>query len=169
MAMSRSYADLRNHGADDRCSRRGPGGYALLGRAWVSADRNGPDVHADECLPFGALAEADPRGEAVSASPDPAFARSSSGQHSRNHGAFTPSNGIKHLGSTSSSLNASPSSRFRGFFDAAPVVDQRVSRKGLHYRRWRGTVAVAIRGGGCGGNWSLSCWIRSLSSGSGCV
>ena len=23
-----------------------------------------------------------------------------------------------------------------------------------------------MRGGGCGGNWSLSCWIRSLSSGS---
>jgi hypothetical protein len=41
------------------CSRRGPDGYALLGRAWVSADRNGPDVHADERLPFGALAEAD--------------------------------------------------------------------------------------------------------------
>ena len=66
-------------------------------------------------------------------------------------------------------LVLSPSSRFRGFFDAASVVNQRVSRKGLHYRRWRGTVAVAIRGGGCGGNWSLSCWIRSLSSGSGCV
>jgi hypothetical protein len=58
MAMSRGYADLRNHGADDGCSRRGPDGYALLGRAWVSADRNGPDVHADERLPFGALAEA---------------------------------------------------------------------------------------------------------------
>jgi hypothetical protein len=38
-----------------RCSRRGPDGYALLGRAWVSADRNGPDVHADERLPFRCL------------------------------------------------------------------------------------------------------------------
>ena len=57
--MSRGYADLRNHGADDGCSRRWHDGYALLGRAWVSADRNGPDVRADECLPFGALAEAD--------------------------------------------------------------------------------------------------------------
>src|SRR5208337_3424121 len=36
----------------------GPGGYALLGRAWVSAERNGPDVLADERLSFGALAEA---------------------------------------------------------------------------------------------------------------
>src|ERR1700720_608788 len=59
MAMSRGYADLRNHGADDGCSRRGPDGYALLGRAWGSAERNGPDVLADERLSFGALAEAD--------------------------------------------------------------------------------------------------------------
>ena len=37
----------------------GGGPMDMLCRAWVSADRNGPDVHADECLPFGALAEAD--------------------------------------------------------------------------------------------------------------
>jgi hypothetical protein len=46
-----------DNGADDRCSRREPDEYALLGLAWVSADRNGPDVDADERLPFGALAE----------------------------------------------------------------------------------------------------------------
>jgi hypothetical protein len=40
----------------------------------------------------------------------------------------------------------SPSSRIGGVFDGAPVADQRVSRKGLHYRGWGGTVA--IRGGG---------------------
>ena len=63
----------------------------------------------------------------------------------------------------------SPSSRICGFFSSAPVADQRVGRKGLHYNRWRVTEPVAMRGGGCGGNWSLSCWIRSLSSGSGWV
>ena len=62
-----------------------------------------------------------------------------------------------------------PSSRIRGFFGSAPIADQWVGRKGLHYSRWRGTEPVAMRGGGCGGNWSLSCWIRSLSSGSGWV
>ena len=42
------------------CSWWRPVGYALLGRArCVIAERNGPDVLADECLPFGALAEAD--------------------------------------------------------------------------------------------------------------
>ena len=61
------------------------------------------------------------------------------------------------------------SSRIGGVCDAAPVADQRVGRKGLHYNGRLGTLAVAIRGGGCGGNWSLSCWIRSLSSGSGWV
>ena len=53
LAMSRGYADLRNHGADDRCSRREPDEYALLGLAWVPADQNGPDVDADERLSFG--------------------------------------------------------------------------------------------------------------------
>src|SRR3984957_9664627 len=49
---------------------------------------------------------------------------------------------------------ANPSSRIGGVFDPAPVADQRVGRKGLHYSRWwRGTSAVAMRGGGCGGNW----------------
>ena len=60
-------------------------------------------------------------------------------------------------------------SRIRGFFGLAPVSDQRVGRKGLHYSRRRVMEPVAMRGGGCGGNWSLSCWIRSLSSGSGWV
>ena len=57
----RGRADLRDHGAADGRSRRRPDGYALLGRACVSAERNGPDVLADERLPFGALAEADLR------------------------------------------------------------------------------------------------------------
>jgi len=49
--------DLRDHGAAYGCSWRRPDGYALLSR--VTAERNGPDVPADERLPFGALAEAD--------------------------------------------------------------------------------------------------------------
>ena len=61
----------------------------------------------------------------------------------------------------------SPSSRIGAILKAEPVADQRVSRKGLHYRGWLGIVLVAIRGGGCGGKWSLSCWMRSWSSGSG--
>jgi hypothetical protein len=56
-----------------------------------------------------------------------------------------------------------------GVFGFAPVADQRVGRKGLHYTRCLGTVREVIRGGGCGGKLSLSCWIRSLSSGSGWV
>jgi hypothetical protein len=60
LAIPRSRADLRNHGAAYGCSSCRPAGYALLGRArCVTADRNGPDVLAHECLPFGALAEAD--------------------------------------------------------------------------------------------------------------
>src|ERR1700732_4410960 len=60
--MPRGRADLRNHGAAYGCSWWRPAGYALLGRATcVTARRNGPDVLADECLPFGALAEADLR------------------------------------------------------------------------------------------------------------
>ena len=60
LAMPRGRADLRNHGAAYGCSWWRPVGYALLGRArCVIAERNGPDVLADECLPFGALAEAD--------------------------------------------------------------------------------------------------------------
>src|ERR1700730_14745133 len=58
--MPRGRADLRNHGAAYGCSWWRPAGYALLGRArCVTAERNGPDVLADECLPFGAWAEAD--------------------------------------------------------------------------------------------------------------
>src|SRR6266550_5744114 len=51
-------ADLRNHGAAHSGSWR-LGGHALPGRACFSAGWNGPDVLADERLPFGALAEAD--------------------------------------------------------------------------------------------------------------
>ena len=44
------------------CSRRRRAGCALLGGArCVTAERNGPDVPADDCLPFGAVAEADLR------------------------------------------------------------------------------------------------------------
>src|ERR1700730_12748856 len=60
MAMSRSHADLCNHGATYECFWRQPAGFALLGSAaYLAAKRNGPDVLADERLPFGALAEAD--------------------------------------------------------------------------------------------------------------
>ena len=59
MAMPRRDAGVRNHGPDDEYARRGTDGYARLGRAWVSADRNGPDVRADERLPLGALADVD--------------------------------------------------------------------------------------------------------------
>src|SRR5437868_14138499 len=57
--MPRGRAEFRHHGAADgrawrRCAR-----HALLGRArCVTAERNGPEVFADERLPFGALAEA---------------------------------------------------------------------------------------------------------------
>jgi hypothetical protein len=54
----------------------------------------------------------------------------------------------------------------------APIVDQWVSRKGLHYTGlWGtlGTAPVAMRGGGCGGKLSLSCSMRRRSSGSGWV
>src|ERR1700736_4771733 len=62
MAMARGRADLRDHGAAYVCSWWRPAGYVLLGRArCVTAERNGPDVLADERLPFGALVKADPR------------------------------------------------------------------------------------------------------------
>src|ERR1700733_4174357 len=58
--MPRGRAGLRHHGAADGRSRWRPAGYALLGCAGcVTAQRHGPDVRADECLPFGALAGAD--------------------------------------------------------------------------------------------------------------
>src|SRR3979411_2489028 len=57
--MSGGRADLRNDGAADGCCWRRRCGYALLGRArCVSVERNGPDVLADEYLPFDALVEA---------------------------------------------------------------------------------------------------------------
>jgi hypothetical protein len=71
MAMPRGDAGVRNHGPDDEYARRGTDGYARLGRAWVSADRNGPDVRADERLPLGALADADLQA-AKPSQPDPA-------------------------------------------------------------------------------------------------
>jgi hypothetical protein len=55
--MPRGRADLRDHGVAYGCSRQRRAGDALLGR--VAAERNGADVFTDECLPFGALAEAD--------------------------------------------------------------------------------------------------------------
>src|SRR6266480_1525312 len=56
--MPRGRADFRNHGAAHERSRRPPAGYPLLGRgAYVAAERNDPDVLADERLPFAALAE----------------------------------------------------------------------------------------------------------------
>src|SRR5689334_22750674 len=59
LARSRGRADLRPHGATHGRSWRQPG-YALRGDArYIFAERNGPDVSADECLPFGAMAEAD--------------------------------------------------------------------------------------------------------------
>jgi len=58
LAVSRGHANLRHHGAADECWWRACG-YALLRRATcVTVERNGPDVFADECLPFGALADA---------------------------------------------------------------------------------------------------------------
>src|SRR5260370_25015941 len=60
--LPRGGADLRNHGAVYGCSWWRPAGYALLGRTrCVTAEWNGPDLLADECLPFGALAKADLR------------------------------------------------------------------------------------------------------------
>src|SRR6516164_9307603 len=57
--MSRGRAHFCNHGRAHRRFRR-PNGYPLLRRGTcVAADRNDPDVLADECLPFVALAEAD--------------------------------------------------------------------------------------------------------------
>ena len=58
--MSRGRADLCSHGAAYGCSSWRAAGYALLGRERrVTAERNDPDVLADERLSFGALAEAD--------------------------------------------------------------------------------------------------------------
>jgi hypothetical protein len=61
LALPRGRADLRNHGAAYRFScRRSAARWALLGCARrLTAERNGPNVLADERLPFGALAEVD--------------------------------------------------------------------------------------------------------------
>src|SRR4029077_10561885 len=54
-----SRADLRPHGDPELLVRRRRG-HDVLDRAWcVSAERNGPDVRADERIPCGALAETD--------------------------------------------------------------------------------------------------------------
>ena len=67
---------------------------------------------------------------------------------------------------------SNPSSPIGVVLGVAPIVDQWVSRKGLHYTGLLGplgTARVAMRGGGCGGRLSLSCSIRRRSSGSGWV
>ena len=57
--MSWGRAHFCNHGPAHGRFRR-PNGYPLLRRGTcVAADWNDPDVLADECLPFVALAEAD--------------------------------------------------------------------------------------------------------------
>ena len=59
MAIARGRADLRNHGAAYGYGWRRPAGYALFGCERIAGGWDGPDVLADERLPFGALAEAD--------------------------------------------------------------------------------------------------------------
>jgi hypothetical protein len=59
LAVSRGRADFRNHGATHGRSRRRAAGYPVLGRgSYVAAERNDPDVFADERLQFATLAEA---------------------------------------------------------------------------------------------------------------
>src|SRR5258706_11260372 len=58
-AVPRSRADLGDDGAADGGSWWRTGGCVVFSRRCVAARRNGPDVPADERLPFGALAEAD--------------------------------------------------------------------------------------------------------------
>ena len=59
LAGPRGVADFRHHGAADRCPW--PGGDSLLARTCIAAERNGHDVPADERLPRGPMAQADPR------------------------------------------------------------------------------------------------------------
>ena len=60
LGMPRAGTDPRNDGVTYERSWWWPAGYVLLGRAiWVTAEWNALDVLADECLPFGTLAEAD--------------------------------------------------------------------------------------------------------------
>jgi hypothetical protein len=59
LAVPCSGTDLRRHAASDLGVRRGRG-HDVLGRArCVTAERNGPNVRADERIPFGALVETD--------------------------------------------------------------------------------------------------------------
>ena len=59
MAIVRGRADLRGHGAAYCCGWQRPARYTLFGCERIAGGRDGPDVFADERLPFGALAETD--------------------------------------------------------------------------------------------------------------
>ena len=60
LAVPRGGADFRNPGGTHGRSRRRTAGYPVLGRgSCVAAERNDPDVLADERFPFATLAEAD--------------------------------------------------------------------------------------------------------------
>ena len=71
--------------------------------------------------------------------------------------AVTELKGSAELWRFSRLRQVNPTSRIGAVFYLMPIVYQRVRLKGLHYGRvcWVGLAAV-IRGGGCGGNWSLS-------------
>src|SRR5258707_2104401 len=58
-AVHRSRADLGDDGAAEGGSWWRTGGWVVFSGRCVAAERDGPDVPADERLPFGALAEAD--------------------------------------------------------------------------------------------------------------
>src|ERR1700730_3726577 len=58
-AVAGGRADLRDDGAADGGTWWRTGGCVVFSRGRVAAERDGPDVPADERLPFGALAEAD--------------------------------------------------------------------------------------------------------------
>src|SRR5690606_7383525 len=49
-AGPRRIANLRHHGAADRCPRRWPGGDAVHRHGWIAAERNGDHVPADDRL-----------------------------------------------------------------------------------------------------------------------
>src|SRR2546423_7301915 len=85
MAIARGRADLRDHGAAYGCGWQRPAGCALFGCERIAGGRDGPDVLADERLPFGALAEADrqPRGRGSQCPP----AASSTTLRPRQHSA----------------------------------------------------------------------------------
>src|SRR5689334_12083777 len=85
MAVPRGHTQLCRHGAADGRNRRGPDRCSLRGRAWVSADWDGPDVPAHECVPCIALV-------AVDAWPTMRFHRSGSVRVRRLelHGSMSP-------------------------------------------------------------------------------